>query len=141
MGPAQAPLPCSTGVPIFNSALLAVFPHLGLGLASRVGVGVERRARSSGCGPHCGCGWCVVWGVEWLRCGVWGVEWEEDRGLVSPKAIAAGYLPSPAAHPLVSESQRYWQGECVWRMGLLAAAAAARSAAGARAPGKRVLFR
>jgi hypothetical protein len=27
MGPAQAPLPCSTGVPIANSALLAVFPH------------------------------------------------------------------------------------------------------------------
>jgi hypothetical protein len=27
MGPAQAPLPCSTGGPIANSALLAVFPH------------------------------------------------------------------------------------------------------------------
>jgi hypothetical protein len=28
MGPAQAPLPCSTGGPIANSALLAVFPQL-----------------------------------------------------------------------------------------------------------------
>jgi hypothetical protein len=27
MGPAQAPLPCSTGGPIANSALLAVFPQ------------------------------------------------------------------------------------------------------------------
>jgi hypothetical protein len=27
MGPAQAPLPCSTGGPIANSDLLAVFPH------------------------------------------------------------------------------------------------------------------
>jgi len=27
MGPAQAPLPCSTGGPVANSALLAVFPH------------------------------------------------------------------------------------------------------------------